>query len=59
MTKAQLATVVSESRSALDAHGVQLHVATASEIGNAIKLASGMNDAEPTFYSKLSRQLTR
>jgi hypothetical protein len=37
--------------------GIHLHVATASEVPQAIKLPSQLNNSEQTYYNKLSRNL--
>ncbi len=55
MRKPELEAVIAQNRVALEAQGMVLHVATASEVARAIKLPSLSNADEPTYYSKLSR----
>ncbi len=57
MKPAQLALVLAANRDALVDRGMHLHVATASEVGKAIKLPSISNPAQPAYYSRISKNL--
>jgi hypothetical protein len=55
MTKSQLQAVCTANRAGLEAHGVHFHVATASDVVKAIKLASLSNADESKYYSRISK----
>jgi hypothetical protein len=57
LRKPDLEQLVVEHMTTLIENGLQLHVATHSEVATAIKLPSSINTAEPTYYNKLSRNL--
>ncbi len=59
LQKTTLQDIITQHQDELISRGVQLHVATHSEVARAIKLPSKLNSAEHTYYNKLSRTLFR
>ncbi|MBA3946597.1 MAG: hypothetical protein H0X37_18785 [Herpetosiphonaceae bacterium] len=57
LRKPDLEQLVVEHMTTLIENGLHLHVATHSEVATAIKLPGSFNNAEPTYYNKLSRNL--
>jgi len=57
LSKQELEQVVKEEYEALLRAGLQARVATKSEVPRAIRLPSGLNAEEYTYYSKLARRM--
>ena len=57
LSKQELEQVVTEEYEALLRAGLQPRVATKSEVPRAIRLPSGLNAQEYTYYSKLARSM--
>ena len=57
MPKAKLQELITQHQEELVNQGLQLHVATHSEVGRAITLPSKLNSKEHTYYNKISRNL--
>ncbi len=55
--KSKLQTLIAQYQNDLEAQGLHLHVATHSEVAQAIKLPSKLNNQDHTYYNKLSRNL--
>ncbi len=55
--KSKLQTLIAQHQNDLEAQGLHLHIATHSEVAQAIKLASQLNNQDHTYYNKLSRNL--
>ncbi len=55
--KSKLQTLIAQYQNDLQAQGLHLHVATHSEVAQAIKLSSQLNNQDHTYYNKLSRNL--
>jgi predicted ArsR family transcriptional regulator len=57
ISKSKLQTLIAQHQNDLEAQGLHLHVATHSEVAQAIKLSSQLNNQDHTYYNKLSRNL--
>jgi hypothetical protein len=57
ISKNKLQTLIAQHQDNLEAQGLHLHVATHSEVAQAIKLPSQLNNQDHTYYNKLSRNL--